>query len=330
VRRSLVRIALLAVLVLVGGGEAARQAEPELIAFVRADPARPELGGPLYVVGADGRGLRKLVDLRVQHPDWSPDGRWLAFAHRCAIWVVRADGTGLRRVTGGTTCAQTPAWSPDGRWLAFSDVFRRSGVRVNAAVALVRLDGTGLRHVSRRDDGLFIEDAAPAWSADGRLITFQRSSVYPAGFRHLPPGYVVSQIVTTDRAGFYAAGPGTNPFDVDPTADWVADSAPAWSPAGRRLLFQRTFMRSADPARSVESSVYVIDAASGTETRLLSNATWPEWSPDGQKVVFTALEGTGPRARGTGLAIADASGRFLRQLTTDPGDEWATWSPASR
>jgi len=329
VTRARALLALAALLVLVPGSQA-QVVQDGVIAFVRADPARPELGGPLYVVGADGRGLREVISLDVQHPDWSPDGRWLAFAHRCAIWVARADGSDLRRVTGGTTCAATPAWSPDGRRLAFSDVFRRSGVRVSAAVATVNLDGTALRYVSRRDDGLFIEDAAPTWSPNGRLITFQSSSVYPAGFRHLPPGYVVSQIVTTDRAGFYAAGPGTSPFDVDPTADWVADSAPAWSPVDRSLLFQRTFMRSADPARSVESSVYVIDLATKRETRLLSNAAWPEWSPDGRQLVFTALEGTGPRARGTGLAIADASGNVLRQLTTNPGDEWATWSPASR
>lgn len=323
---SWLRAALLAGLVLVAGGESARSTEG-VIAFVRADPAQPELGGPLYVIGADGSGLRELVSLQVQHPDLSPDGRRIAFSHECAIWIVRADGSELRRVTGGTRCAQTPAWSPDGRRLAFSDVFRRSGRRVSAAVAVVNVEGSGLRHVSRRDDGLFIDDAAPTWSPDGRRIAFQSSSIFPEGFRHLPAGYVVSQIVTMTRAGYYATGPETSPFDVDPTADWVADSAPSWSPDGARVLFQRTFVRSADPARSVENVLYLLDAAGRAETRLLENAAWPDWSPDSRSVVFTALEGTGPRARGIGLAIADSSGQVLRRLTSDPGDEWATWAP---
>jgi Tol biopolymer transport system component len=322
---------LAVLLVLVAGGHAARTAEEGLIAFVRADPAQPELGGPLYVIGADGSGLRKLVDLPVQHPGWSPDGSMIAFAHECAIWVVRADGSGMTKVTEGTgRCAATPAWSPDGRRLAFSDVFRRSGVRVNAAVAVVNLDGSGLRHVSRLDDGLFIEDEAPTWSLDGRRIAYQISSIFPAGFRHLPPGYVVSQILVISREGYFVPGPATSPFDVDPTADWVADSAPSWSPDGTRIVFQRTFMRSSDPARSVESALYVKRDTGRAETRVVENAAWPDWSPDGRQLVFTALEGTGPRARGVGLAIARADGSGLRRLTSHPGDEWATWAPAPR
>jgi Tol biopolymer transport system component len=182
--------------------------------------------------------------------------------------------------------------------------------------------------VSRRNDGLFIEDEAPTWSPDGARIAYQISSIFPEGFRHLPPGYVVSQIlvISVSRQGYFVPGPATNPFDVDPTADWVADSAPAWSPDGTRLVFQRTFMRSADPANAVSNAIYLVDQVGEDETRFLSDAAWPDWSPDGRNVVFTALEGPGPRARGIGLAIADDRGTVLRKLTTDPGDEWATWA----
>ena len=53
-----------------------------------------------------------------QRPRWSPAGDQVSFVNAQSVWVVRADGTGLRRVTTssrqylpGTT------WSPDGRWL---------------------------------------------------------------------------------------------------------------------------------------------------------------------------------------------------------------------
>jgi Tol biopolymer transport system component len=34
------------------------------------------------------------------HPRWSPDGRRMAFAHEHEVWVMNADGTGGRCVTG--------------------------------------------------------------------------------------------------------------------------------------------------------------------------------------------------------------------------------------
>ncbi len=46
---------------------------------------------------------------------WSPDSRWLAFSARggaatAGTWVVRADGTGLRRIS--TRVLDPIAWGP--------------------------------------------------------------------------------------------------------------------------------------------------------------------------------------------------------------------------
>lgn len=58
------------------------------------------------------------------HPDWSPDGQWLAFASdrggEFDVWVVRPDGSGLRRVTSGAGTKTWPAWSPDGRKILYT------------------------------------------------------------------------------------------------------------------------------------------------------------------------------------------------------------------
>lgn len=35
-------------------------------------------------------------------PDWSPDGRLIVFQRNRSLWLVRPDGTGLRRLTAGT------------------------------------------------------------------------------------------------------------------------------------------------------------------------------------------------------------------------------------
>ena len=58
-------------------------------------------------------------------PQWSPDGRRLAFVRDDEIWVVEADGSRLTRVVAKPGGGRDPRWSPDGRRLAF--VSRRRG-----------------------------------------------------------------------------------------------------------------------------------------------------------------------------------------------------------
>ena len=75
------------------------------------------------------------------HPDWSPDGQWLAFASdrggEFDIWVVRPDGGGLRQVTTGPGTKTWPAWSPDGRQILFN-----RGAEGKQGLWLVGVDGS--------------------------------------------------------------------------------------------------------------------------------------------------------------------------------------------
>jgi dipeptidyl aminopeptidase/acylaminoacyl peptidase len=61
----------------------------------------------------------------VSDPQWSPDGRRLAFVRDEEIWVVEADGSRLTRVVGKPAGGREPRWSPDGHRLAF--LSRRRG-----------------------------------------------------------------------------------------------------------------------------------------------------------------------------------------------------------
>jgi dipeptidyl aminopeptidase/acylaminoacyl peptidase len=64
-------------------------------------------------------------DKPVSDPQWSPDGRRLAFVRDEEIWVVEADGSRLTRVLGKPAGGREPRWSPDGHRLAF--LSRRRG-----------------------------------------------------------------------------------------------------------------------------------------------------------------------------------------------------------
>lgn len=110
----------------------------------------------LWIADAQGRGGRELLADKgftyVRAPHFSRDGSYLAFggvggppdagpaqarqarpaegllgvgraeAHGIPweIWVVRPDGSDLRRLTHLQEDSPVPTWSPDGRWIAFS------------------------------------------------------------------------------------------------------------------------------------------------------------------------------------------------------------------
>jgi Tol biopolymer transport system component len=96
-------------------------------------------------------------------PAWSPDGSQLAFVSdrdgSYQIYVMRADGTGVRRLTEFPQGAEAPAWSPDGYWLAFV-AYAGDGPGVSAReIYLMRADG---RDQVRLTYNAF-DDAQPDW-----------------------------------------------------------------------------------------------------------------------------------------------------------------------
>jgi ABC-type branched-subunit amino acid transport system substrate-binding protein len=58
----------------------------------------------LYLINADGSGLKQLTsgDTNDIFPAWSPDGNLIAFHRNCSLWVVRPDGSQPRELLGGT------------------------------------------------------------------------------------------------------------------------------------------------------------------------------------------------------------------------------------
>jgi tricorn protease len=74
-------------------------------------------------MNADGSNARQLTPSggNSQGPSFSPDGKWVAFTayfdnygedHGCEIYVIRVDGTDLRRLTNNGYCDYQPRWGP--------------------------------------------------------------------------------------------------------------------------------------------------------------------------------------------------------------------------
>src|SRR5262252_10148594 len=92
------------------------------IVFSRCTEQPGGTGCDLEVMTATGAGVRRLADDHWSwvHAEYSPDGRQIAVgADRggflSALWVMRANATGLHRITKPWLEAFWPEWSPDGR-----------------------------------------------------------------------------------------------------------------------------------------------------------------------------------------------------------------------
>lgn len=92
------------------------------------------------------------------HPSWSVRNL-IAFQQADAIWVIRPDGRGLRRLVSGGY----PDWAPDGRRL----VFERERPGTGTAIATIGSDGRRLRLLAR--------GMRPAFSPSGKWIASVQS-----------------------------------------------------------------------------------------------------------------------------------------------------------
>ena len=134
-----------------------------------------DAAGSVIVLSADDS--KRVIATGGSPPAWSPNGRLIAFTRcsalartECSLWVVRPNGTGLRRLTDGTMNERAPSWSPNGRRLVFE---------ADTGLWTIRSRAFGRRPRPRR---LLEAGAGPSWSPDGTQIAFGRDDgVYVVG-----------------------------------------------------------------------------------------------------------------------------------------------------
>jgi TolB protein len=246
----------------------------------------------LFVVGADGRGLRRVTEdpgSEESEPSWSPDGRRIAYTQwphadmpPPGVHIAAADGSKDRDLAGGEFMTQ-PAWSPDGRQIAY--VASRDGGDVTD-IWVMRSDGSGKRKLTGTASG----NDDPAWSPGGDQIAF---SIYGG------PGNQDVAVVNADGSGLRRL-----------TSSAAYEYGPAWSPDGRRIAYVR------------DGAIHVM-RADGSRDRRITRGTkdgGPAWSPDGTRLSFVR-DGSilVARADGSGAACLPVGRTVTSAARWQPG-----------
>jgi TolB protein len=151
-------------------------------------------------------------------PAWSPDGSLIAFVggppdlSEDWLYVIRPDGTGLRRLATASGQQAAPAWSPDGRSIAFV----HGGY---LGIATIGVDGRGYREITPqgREPSLF--DEGPAWSPRGDEIAFVRSGTEGQSEDHVREIWKARADGSGLRRLSRVAGSAVAPISWEPLSD---------------------------------------------------------------------------------------------------------------
>ncbi|HEY6456336.1 MAG TPA: hypothetical protein VIY90_13770 [Steroidobacteraceae bacterium] len=307
-------------------------------------------------------------------PAWSADGQWIAFSsdrgeqwagaesgagaghsHPTSVYVMRADGSGLRRVTATTPTMAigSPRWSADGKKLVAyqirtADTFAARmegfpGVKFATTSQIVEVDvasgaitpvssGPGLKtnaqYLPNGVIGYLVKAAAP--DSPGAGINYSNGSLGPRGVIRSPSWSADGRTVVYYKRGLINRPQYTRLYSWDKTREYrYTDVFPILCPKSQKLAITDLDF----PFGNATASISVLNPDGTDRHRIFQRqdgaSLEPTWSPDCQWIAI----GVGAYFGGRGFAPANlwmvkADGTQSKQITRDSFNVgFPSWSP---
>ena len=344
--------------------QAALSPNGKFLAFVSSRSGQADI----WILDLVTRKMRNLTDHPAGdfRPAWSPDGQWIAFSsdrdrlRACPnstrpgagsfvtpqyrdIYIVRMDGSGLRRITDGSSeTAGTPSWSPDGRHV----VFYTGDVEQVCTGGLILATGTtqiasveiasGKRETLTTGEGLKV---CPHW-VGGELIYQTKDGLRFAGGRTLhgvfqAPSWSPDERILVFHSETDPRGDRDRPFQKWPSRDprfalLRVPDASSFSPAGERMVYILTnFEGEIRSGKLITANLDGSDRRVIWEGPLTADAAGPAWSPLGDGILV-GVGGFFQRAQLRPAQLMDVdpgNGQAVQLTHDDANNGMPSWSP---
>jgi Tol biopolymer transport system component len=241
------------------------------------DPGWLPLG--IFTANPDGRDCMQIRATSTgAAPEWSPDGRWIAFhevpegneSYASNIFIMKPDGAGGKQITfHSDAAAACPTWSPDSTKIVYS-VWKDQAHQI----WVVGIEGSRPKQITFTGSNGY-----PVWAPSNEIV-FQREA---------QKMFVMDSDGHNQRECFlFQAG----------------DQEPVWSRDGLKVCFIRN------------AAICVMNADGGGFLQLpgASGIIEVSWSPDSESIVYTRSELTS----GQEVYVCDIKGENHLKIIENP------------